>query len=164
MRAARLRKVCRQHVRPFAPASGWYNPPMASSNDSIPVYLLWYLLRIRNHSGELDFFVKRFAEMSEKKMLIEVQMVGELHKRGLILLPSEKKGEKVFNPLAVSAGPGISIMRAGTEQRIAYWKMFDLTPAGKYVVVETFFQLVGGVAKTLIVALIGGAVALLLHG
>lgn len=164
MCAARLRKVCRQHVRPFAPASEWYNPPMASPDDKIPIYLLWYLLRIRRHSGELDFFAKCFAAMDEQKMLIEVQMTGELYKRGLILLPSEKKGEKVFNPLSVSAGPGISIMRAGTEQRISYWKMFDLTPAGKYVVIETILQLAGSTAKTFVIALVGAAAAILLHG
>ena len=164
MRAARLRKVYRQHVQPFAPASEWYNPPMASPDDRIPIYLLWYLLRIRRHSGELDFFAKRFAAMDEQKMLIEVQMTGELYKRGLILLPSEKKGEKVFNPLEVSAGPGIIVTRAGTEQRISYWKMFGITPAGKYVVIETLFEMAGGAAKTLFVALIGGAAALLLHG
>lgn len=137
---------------------------MASSDDRVPIYLLLYLLIIRKHSGELDFFVKRFAEMSEEKMLVEVQMVGELYKRGLILLPSEKKGEKVFNPLEVSAGPGIIVTRAGTEQRISYWKMFGITPAGKYVVIETLFEMAGGAAKTLFVALIGGATALLLHG
>lgn len=157
-------RVCRQHVQPFAPASEWYNPPMASPDDRIPIYLLWYLLRIRRHSGELDFFAKRFAAMDEQKMLIEVQMTGELYKRGLILLPSEKKGEKVFNPLSVSAGPGISIMRAGTEQRISYWKMFDLTPAGKYVVIETILQLAGSTAKTFVIALVGAAAAILLHG
>lgn len=137
---------------------------MASSDDRVPIYLLLYLLIIRKHSGELDFFVKRFAEMSEEKMLVEVQMVGELYKRGLILLPSEKKGEKVFNPLEVSAGPGITVTRAGTEQRISYWKMFDLTPAGKYVVIETILQLAGSTAKTFVIALVGAAAAILLHG
>ena len=137
---------------------------MASSDDRVPIYLLLYLLIIRKHSGELDFFAKRFAAMDEQKMLIEVQMTGELYKRGLILLPSKKKGEKVFNPLSVSAGPGISIMRAGTEQRISYWKMFDLTPAGKYVVIETILQLAGSTAKTFVIALVGAAAAILLHG
>lgn len=151
-------------MRPAAPLPGVTIPLMTSHNDRIPVYLLWYLLRIRRHSGEIDFFAKRFADMDEPKMLIEVQMAGELYKRGLILLPSEKKGEKVFNPLTVSAAPGVSILRSGTEQRITYWKMFDLTPAGKYVIVETLFQLAGSTAKTFVIALVGAAAAILLHG
>ena len=55
-------------------------------------------------------------------------------------------------------------MRAGTEQRISYWKMFDLTPAGKYVVIETILQLAGSTAKTFVIALVGAAAAILLHG
>ena len=80
-------------------------------------------------------------------MPVEVQMVGELYKRGLILLPSEKKGEKVFNPLEVSAGPGIIVTRGGHRAAVSYWKMFDITPAGKYVVIETLFEMAGGAAR-----------------
>lgn len=144
-------------------ASEWYNPLMAS-RENIPVHLAWFLLRIRKHSGEDDFFEKRFADMGEERMLIEVQMVGQLFERGLILLPEKKTCKKAFSQPAFSAGRGITVTRRSTEHIVEYWNAFALTPAGKYAVVETLFQLVGGVAKTLVVALIGAAAALLIHG
>ena len=144
-------------------ASEWYNPLMAS-RENIPVHLAWFLLRIRKHSGEDGFFEKRFADMGEERMLIEVQMVGQLFERGLILLPEKKTCKKAFSQPALSAGRGITATGRSTEHIIEYWNAFALTPAGKYAVVETLFEMAGGAAKTLFVALIGGAAALLLHG
>ena len=135
-----------------------------ASRENIPVHLAWFLLRIRKHSGEDGFFEKRFADMGEERMLIEVQMVCQLFERGLILLPEKKTCEKAFSQPALSAGVGMTATRRSTEHIVEYWTAFALTPAGKYVVIETFFQLVGSVVKTFGVALLGAAAALLIHG
>ncbi|MEG2934751.1 MAG: hypothetical protein RR842_14350, partial [Gordonibacter sp.] len=73
--------------------------------EKVPLYLQWFFIRIRNHSDEEDYFVKRFENMSREKMLIETQMIGDLHKRGLILL-SDKRENKVFNPLVFTDSNG----------------------------------------------------------
>lgn len=130
-----------------------------SSSEKIPLHLLWFFLRIRKHCGEKDYFVKRFENMDREKCLIEVQMVGQLHKRGLIMLP-EMDGEKVFDPLVFSPSPGMTVQRAGTEYRVNYWKRFELTPAGKYLVREMLFNALGTVGWTVFVAAVSAATAL----
>lgn len=44
---------------------------MVKTEEKLPVYLLWFLLRIRRHAGELDYFSKRFDGMPMDKMVIE---------------------------------------------------------------------------------------------
>ena len=137
---------------------------MADAREHIPAYLLWYLLKIRRHAGERDFFEKRFADMSREKVLIEVQMAKQLFERGLILLPDAKKGEKVFNQLVREIAPGVTARRLGTESRIRYWGFFDLTPAGNYALRESLVQALLSGIGTFAVALIGGVAALALKG
>ena len=125
----------------------------------MPIYLLWFFLRIRKHGGEKDYFVNRFENMERGEMLIETQMVGQLYERGLIMLP-EMDGEKVFDPLAHSPLPGVTVRTAGTEFRIGYWKRFELTPSGKYLLREMLVSGLGTVGWTVFVAAVSAAVAL----
>lgn len=63
-----------------------------------PAYLLWFLLRIRKHSGEQDYFVQRFENMERGQMTREAHMLRELHRLGFVALP-EESCEKVYDPL-----------------------------------------------------------------
>lgn len=125
--------------------------------EKVPLYLQWFFFRIKRHSGEKDYFVKRFDKMEREKMMIEVMMVKDLFKRGLILL-SDKEVEKVFDPLVYSPRPGVTVHRAGTEHRVKYPSMFFITPAGKYLMAESALGLAGTVGWTCAAAFLGGLV------
>lgn len=58
---------------------------MAETDEKLPVYLLWFLLRIRRHAGELDYFSKRFDGMPMDKMVVETQMVSRPRRTRLLL-------------------------------------------------------------------------------
>lgn len=132
---------------------------MPNNADKIPLYLAWYFLRIRKHSGENDYFVSRFADMEKDRMLIEVQMVEQLHKLNLVMLP-DKRADKVFNPLAHSPAPGVTVHSAGTQEIVHYWERFDITPAGKYFVREAIISGIGTIGWTVFVAAVSAIVAL----
>lgn len=125
----------------------------------MPLYLLWYFLRIRKHGGETDYFVKRFENAKMDRMFIETQMVSELLRRGLILLPDEER-EKVFNPLTYTDESGATKHRSGTQTNIPYFPAFDITPAGKYLLREMLFSGIGSIGWAVFVAAVSAATAL----
>ena len=131
---------------------------MAEPSGRVPVYLAWFFLRIRRHSGETDYFVTRFKDMPMKRMALEAHMVKELHRYGLIAIP-DKTVEKVFNPLTYSPEPGTFITRDGSDDpeiSIPYVKHFVVTPAGHYFLRESVCQFLGGMAWTIAVAVVSG--------
>ena len=129
--------------------------------EKMPLYLLWYFLRIRKHSGELDYFSSRFEDMDIDRMSIEVQMIRDLYERKLILLPTETT-EKVFNPLTRSPRPGLIIHRFGRQETVPYWKYFHITPLGKYLLREMLASGLGAVGWTVFTAAVAAIVALFL--
>lgn len=133
---------------------------MAETDEKLPVYLLLFLLRIRRHAGELDYFSKRFDSMPMDKMVIETQMVKLLFDRGLINLPSNKC-EKFFEHPSKTFSCGNSPNDIGLGATVPYWEFFALTPAGKYVIIEGVASAVAGALKTFAIAVIGAVVALL---
>lgn len=125
--------------------------------EKVPLYLTWYFLKIRRHKMEEGYLEKRFAKMEKDKMCLETQMLNDLHKRGLIAL-SEKRLEKVFDPLVYSPSPGIVVHRAGTEYRVPYPSIFDITPAGHYFIREKMASAITSISWTIIAAAVGGFV------
>lgn len=125
-----------------------------------PAYLSFYLLRIRRHAFERDYFDKRFANMNLADMLIEVQMLQQLYDRGLIGLPSEKKLSKTFGERFFSPSPGVAFEVACETDTIAYWSAFDLTPMGRYFIREKLFGFFTLSTWTFFVAALGALGAL----
>lgn len=126
--------------------------------ERIPVYLLWFFVRIRKHKREDGYLERRFEDMKLDKMLIEVQMLRQLSTRGLVNL-SSTTAEKVYDPHVISPKPGMYVHRAGTETRVTFPTMFDVTPAGKYVILETLAGATGLVVWTFVSAFLGGLVS-----
>lgn len=125
-----------------------------------PAYLSFYLLRIRRHAFERDYFDKRFANMNLADMLIEVQMLQQLHGRGLIGLPAEKNRSKTFGERYADVAPGITCELAGTVDTVYYWSRFDLTPMGRYFIRESLFGFFTLSTWTFFVAALGALGAL----
>lgn len=131
--------------------------------ERVPAYLAWYFLRIRGHHDEPGYLVERFADMGLDRMLLEVQMLDELYKRGLVSL-TDRRDERVFDPRRVEIAPGVTATTTGTEKRVTYPAMFVITPLGHYFLREAALSAVGTTAWTAIVALMGAAAATLLGG
>ena len=131
--------------------------------DMVPAYLGIYLLRIRRHGSEQGYLGSRFEKMGSDKMLIEVQMLEDLERLGLVRL-SSKKLEKVFNPHVVVDANGAIIHRACTEVTVMYPSLFVLRPAGKHFITEALFQAASKTAWSVIVALIGVLVGIAIGG
>lgn len=132
----------------------------------VPVYLAWYFLRIRKHHGEQGYFDERFENMDSERMLVEVQMLGDLANRRLILLPEETDREKTFNPLEFTDPriPGFVFRQTGKEDTIPYWNSFSIAPLGHYFLRETAVSLALSAIGTFLVALVGALVANWLSG
>ena len=135
---------------------------MSESNDRIPVYLLWFLLRIRRHSGEKDYFVARYADMKADKVAIEAQMIRQLHRRGLILLPFDDTLKKSFGPSAAENGSVAPAAGEGEQLCVDYWASFGLTPAGKYALLQSAWDLAAGALGTFATAVLAALAALLI--
>lgn len=135
---------------------------MPTSSDRIPSYLLFFFLQIRSHAGEVGYLTERIDKLGLEDACIETQMVEMLYKRGLITL-SDKKLDKVYDPLCYSPAPGVTVHKAGTEYIVHYWGDFGITPAGKYLLREMAFSAVGKTAWTAIVAAIGIIIGLLVN-
>ena len=128
-----------------------------------PAYLLYFLLRIRKHSDERGYLVERFKDMELDRMAREAHMLRELHRLGFVALPDETE-EKVYNPLREEVAPGVIVHKAGTEIRVPYAPTFSLLPAGHYVLRELAFEAVGKGIGTVLTALVGIVIGLLIAG
>lgn len=135
----------------------------ATRMERVPAYLAWYFLRIRSHHGKPGYLAERFTDMRLDRMLLEVQMLDELYKRGLVSL-TDKRDERVFNPHRVELAPGMTATTTGTETHVPYPAIFGITPLGHYFIRESLLSAVGTTAWTAIVALMGAAAAILLGG
>ena len=127
--------------------------------DKPPTYLLFYLLRIRKHSGEEGYFTKRFENMEREKMAREAYMLRELHKLGFVALPDDV--EKIYDPLVFEEN-GVTYHRVGREHRIPYAPMFLLLPAGHYIMRELAFDMLGKGVGTAVAAAVGILVGMLI--
>lgn len=131
--------------------------------ERVPAYLAWYFLRIRGHHDEPGYLVERFADMGLDRMLIEVQMLDELYKRGLVSL-TDRRDEMVFGPHRIEIAPGVTATTTGAETRVSHPVMFGITPLGHYFLWEAALSAVGTTAWTAVVALMGAVAATLLGG
>mgnify|MGYP000562119499 CR=1 FL=1 len=100
-----------------------------------------------------------FENMDRDRMLIETQMVKQLYDRNLVML-TEMDGKKIFDPCTYSPSSGMTISTAGDEWVVSYWKQFNITPAGKYLLREMFLRGISTVGWTMFVAAVSAIVAL----
>lgn len=131
--------------------------------EKVPAYLVWYLFRIHRHSGEPDYFEKRFADKGFPAVARESQMNKDLKRSGLAAFPEDAM-EKAFPPSGESRiGPATngSGYPEGTKI-VRFSRAFTTMPRGHYIVMEAIVGALGRSFWTVVTALLGIIVGLLI--
>ena len=109
--------------------------------DPVPAYLLWYLLRIRKHSGEVGYLLDRAKSLDVAVATYEASMLREMNDLHLVGLADEQ--EVAFRD---------------EDGAVAYVSMpagFVILARGHYAWVEPVF----GGSRWLAAALLGALIA-----
>lgn len=109
--------------------------------EPVPAYLLWYLLRIRKHSGERGYLLRRAQALDVKVATYEASMLSEMKDLHLVGLSDEQEV-----PFADERGKPCTVPMPPT---------FVLLARGHYAWVEPVF----GGARWLAAALLGALIA-----
>ena len=112
--------------------------------NELPVYLTWFLVRIRKHSGESDYFLRRLRAQKSRSAYIEAQMIHELADAGLIAVPEDTWAVIVeygkWPPLLV---PVWDIPKSFEGAFVEFPTDFHITPCGHYFLRERLVSLTG---------------------
>lgn len=128
-------------MQPAGPFLSSPRHPIGRAMDPVPAYLLWYLLRIRRHSGEPGYLVERAKSLDVEVATYEASMLREMQELHLVGLSDDED---------VSLPDGY-----GNRCYVKFPRDFVMLARGHYAWVEPVF----GGARWLVAALLGALIA-----